>query len=70
MFRWHLKDMLDDRNLSQKDFAHMIETREATISGYCNGKIKYARIKTLFKMCQILDCQISDIIEYRPKKRK
>ena len=33
-----------------------------------SGKVKGVRFDTLEKICEILDCQPGDILEYRPEE--
>ena len=68
MFRWHLKRILKDKNISQSELARRCDMRIATVWNYAHGKVKEARIKDLHRMCKELDCQISNLIEYVPKK--
>jgi len=35
-----------------------------------SGKVKGVRFDTLEKICEILDCQPGDILEYRPEETK
>ena len=52
MFKWHLKNILKSRNISQAEFSRRTKMREATLSLYCHGKLKEARIKDLHAMCK------------------
>ncbi len=38
----------------------------ANVSILKNGKLKAIKLKTLDKLCEIFDCQPSDLFEYRP----
>ena len=42
--------------------------RYDTICKYCSGNITLLNEEYLKIFCDVLDCQISDIIEYVPKK--
>jgi putative transcriptional regulator len=68
MFRWHLKKVLKNKNLSQAELSRRTKIREATVSAFCHGRVKEVRIKDLHAMCKELDCQISEILEYVPRK--
>lgn len=68
MFRWHLKRILKKKNISQAEISRRTKVREATVSAFCHGRVKEARIKDLHALCKELECQVSDILEYVPKK--
>ncbi len=56
--------MLARRKMRAKDLADRIGLSETQMSQLRNGKVRGLRFDTLSKICLILECQPSDIIEY------
>ena len=60
--------MLAKRKMSVTELAERIGITIANVSVLKNGKAKALKISTLVKLCEALDCQPGDILEYRRKK--
>ena len=58
--------MLAKRKMSVTELAERVGITIANISILKNGKAKALKISTLAKLCQALDCQPGDLLEYRP----
>lgn len=56
--------MLAKRKMSVTEFSQKVGLTMANTSILKNGKIKAFKISTLNKICEVLDCNVSDIIEY------
>ncbi|WP_323839925.1 helix-turn-helix domain-containing protein [Photorhabdus africana] len=56
--------ILAKRKVKSKELAAIIGITEQNLSLLKNGKIKGIRIETLEKICQHLQCQPGDILEY------
>ena len=61
--------MLARRKMSVTELANRVGITIANISVLKNGKAKALKISTLAKLCEALDCQPGDLLEYAPKKR-
>lgn len=59
--------MLAKRKMSVTELAERVGITIANISVLKNGKAKALKISTLLKLCEALDCQPGDIIEYKKK---
>jgi len=57
--------MLAKRKMSVSDLAEKVGITLANMSVLKNGKAKAVRISTLIKLCDALDCQPGDLLEYR-----
>ena len=57
--------MLAKRKMSVTELAEKVGITLANISVLKNGKAKAIKISTLAKLCQALDCQPGDLLEYR-----
>ncbi|MBS3849540.1 helix-turn-helix transcriptional regulator [Devosia sp. J2-20] len=62
----NLAVMLALRNVKSKDLAEHIGITEANLSLLKQGKVKGIRFETLDAICDYLDCQPADILEYVP----
>ena len=58
--------MLARRKMRSKELAERIGFTEANISLLKSGKVKGVRFETLEKICDALQCQPGDLLEYRP----
>lgn len=57
--------LLAMRKVKSKDLAAVIGITEQNLSLLKQGKVKGIRLATLEAICQHLDCQPSDLLEYR-----
>lgn len=60
----HLDVMLARRKMRSKELAERIGFTEQNISLLKSGKIKGMRFDTLARICDILDCQPGDLLEF------
>ena len=64
--RVNLDVMMARRKISGGELAERIGITPANLSILKTGKAKAIRFSTLDSLCAALDCQPSDILEYRP----
>ena len=64
MIKFKVKVMLAMREMTQKELAEKTGIRPPTISAICLGTIKHLPVEALDKICNVLDCQPADLIEY------
>ncbi len=57
--------MLAKRKMSVTELSEKVGITIANVSILKNGKAKALKISTLTKLCEALDCQPGDILEYR-----
>lgn len=60
----NLDVMLAKRKVKSKELAAAIGITEQNLSLLKQGKVKGIRLATLEAICQYLDCQPADILEY------
>jgi len=60
----NLDVIMAKRKISSNELADKIEITPANLSILKTGKAKAIRFSTLERLCQVLDCQPSDILEY------
>ncbi len=61
----NLDVMLAKRKLRSKELAEKIGITEANLSLLKSGKVKGVRFDTLSAICDALDCQPGDLLEFR-----
>lgn len=61
----NLDVMMAKRKISSGELAEKIELTPANLSILKTNKAKAIRFSTLEKLCKTLECQPSDILEYR-----
>lgn len=59
--------MLAKRKMSVTELSERVGITIANVSVLKNGKAKALKISTLIKLCEALDCQPGDILEYKKK---
>lgn len=64
----NLDVMMAKRKISSSELSEKIGITMANLSILKNNKCKAIRFSTLNKICEILDCQPADILEYREEK--
>lgn len=57
--------MLAKRKMSVTELSERVGITITNMSILKNGKAKALKISTLVKLCQALDCQPGDLLEYR-----
>jgi len=57
--------MMAKRKMSSQELAEKIGITQANLSILKTGKAKAVRFSTLEAICQVLECQPGDILEYR-----
>ena len=56
--------MLAKRKMSVTELTEKVGLTMANISLLKNGKVKAIKLLTLNKICEVLECQPADILEY------
>lgn len=67
--RINLDVLLAKRKMSVTELSEKVGITMANISILKNGKAKAIRWSTLESLCQALDCQPGDILEYSSSKK-
>jgi putative transcriptional regulator len=59
--------ILARRKMRSKELARRIGITEVNVSLLKSGRVKGVRFETLAKICEVLHCQPSDLLEYTRK---
>jgi len=62
----NLDVMLAKRKMSLTELSESVGITMANLSILKTGKAKAVRFNTLESICEVLECQPGDILEYRP----
>ena len=60
-----LDRVMADRKMSLTERAVRVGISNVNLSNLKTGKVKAVRFSTLDKICDVLDCQPGDILEYQ-----
>jgi putative transcriptional regulator len=70
MIKIYLSRILGEKRMTQAELARRTGIRPTTISEIYNELIERINLEHLDKICEVLDCDVSDIIEHVPSKNK
>lgn len=60
-----LDRVMADRKMSLNELSEKVGISNVNLSNLKTGKVKAIRFSTLNAICQVLDCQPGDILEFR-----
>ncbi|MBO5232538.1 MAG: helix-turn-helix transcriptional regulator [Clostridia bacterium] len=63
----NLDVMMAKRKISLNELSERVGITLANLSILKNNKAKAIRFSTLEAICQVLECEVGDILEYRPE---
>ncbi|MBR2444880.1 MAG: helix-turn-helix transcriptional regulator [Clostridia bacterium] len=61
-----INEILAKRGLSKNKLCHLAEMERTQLNNYCNNKITRLDTDVLARLCNALNCEIGDILEYAP----
>lgn len=64
----HLDKLLQESGMSKNKFCQRAEMQRAQMNGYLNNTITRLDTDVLIRICDTLNCSISDLLEYKPKQ--
>jgi len=64
-----LDDLLHDRRMTLTELAERIDITLANLSILKTGKARAIRFSTLDAICEVLQCQPGDILQFQPQTR-
>lgn len=70
MIKIHLSKILGEKRWTQAYLSQVTGIRPGTISDIYNEVAERLNIEHLDRICEALDCDLSDLIEYIPNKQK
>ena len=64
--RIRLNELLESRNVSLNQLSFRAEMQRNQLRKYRDNKIQRLDIDILLRLCYVLECDLSDLIEYIP----
>jgi len=61
--------MMADRKMSLNELSERVGVANVNLSKLKNGHVSAIRFSTLEAICDVLDCQPGDILEYRREEK-
>ena len=61
----HLDRMMVERKMSLNELAERVGISNVNMSKIKNNKVTAIRFSTLSAICEVLQCQVGDILEYQ-----
>lgn len=65
-----LDRMMADRKISLNELSEKVGVANVNLSKLKNGKVSAIRFSTLEAICDVLDCQPGDILEYQKEEER
>ena len=70
MIRIHLSRLLGERRMTQAELSRKTGIRAATINEMYHELTDRVNLEHLDRICEVLDCPLSDLMEYVPNSMK
>ena len=68
MISVNLDVLLAERGMSVQDFSQAVGITPANVAVLKNGRAKAIRFSTLQAICEVLECQPGDVLQYLPEE--
>lgn len=62
--RIHLKEIMQEQNVSINRLACRAEMQRTQLKSYMNGEVQRVDLAVLARLCYALDCDLNDLLEY------
>ncbi len=60
----HLKELIEEKGITRYRLAKLADTRFEVVEKWCSGTVERIDSDVLARFCNILGCEITDIIKY------
>lgn len=64
----HLKKLIEEKGVSLNQLSFRTEMQRTQLRNYRDNKIQRLDIDILKRLCYVLECDLTDLIEYIPPK--
>ena len=68
--KFHLSKLLGEKRIRAAEVSRKTGITKHALSALYNENVKGIRFDTLNRLCKLLNCQISDLLEYIPDNKK
>jgi len=62
----HLDRLLEEKGISKRKLSFWAEMERKQINALCKNEVQRIDLNILARLCDALDCSVSDILEYIP----
>lgn len=62
----NLSKLIEESGISKNKLSQRAEMQRTQINHYCNNTITRLDIDVLARLCTVLECEISDLLEFVP----
>ncbi|MRX70840.1 helix-turn-helix domain-containing protein [Bacillus lacus] len=63
-----LDELLSQRQMSQHELSRLTGIRQPSINEMCRNQTARLPLNNLAKICEVLDCQINDVLELKKEQ--
>ena len=64
--RINLAKLIEKKGISKNKLSQRAEMQRTQLNNYCNNSISRLDVDVLARLCTVLDCKISDLLEFVP----
>lgn len=64
MLIFKIDKVLEVKNISKNNLEKYAILQRTQLNSYCNNKVKRIDLKTIAKICYVLECKVEDIMDY------
>lgn len=68
--RFKIDDLIKAKGISKTKLSYHAELQRSQLNAYCENKVARIDLVVLGRLCTVLDCDISDILEFVPPAQK
>ena len=68
--RIKLDELIKKAGISKNKLSHRAEMQRTQINHYCNNEITRLDTDVLARICTVLECEISDLLEFVPPEKE
>ena len=62
-----LDELIKKSGMSKNKISHKAEMQRTQLNNYCKNKVTRLDTDVLARLCDVLGCEIGDLLEYKPK---
>lgn len=63
----HLNELIKEKGMNRNSLAKAVNTRFEVIDKWCKNRVEKLDMDILARICFVLECEVSDIIEYEER---
>ena len=67
--RINLAQIIEEKGISKNKLSQRAEMQRTQLNNYCNNRISRLDIDVLARLCTVLECDISDLLEFVPPEK-